>query len=56
MRHDRELQQVFPRPLPEGPEPVRRAARPERAPEFRINRSDLAFLRSIDIDPTRRHR
>ena len=32
------------------------AARSRRAPAFRINASDLFFLRSIGIDPTRRGR
>lgn len=30
--------------------------RPEPEPEFRMNTSDVAFLKSIGIDPTRRIR
>lgn len=36
------------------PEEARRPARGE--PQFRINGDDLAFLRSVGIDPTRRRR
>jgi hypothetical protein len=35
-------------------EPVRRSSPSE--PQFRINGEDLAFLRSVGIDPTRRRR
>jgi len=36
---------------------VRAPRRPRPAePQFRINGEDLSFLRSVGIDPTRRHR
>jgi hypothetical protein len=42
----------------EGPEPVERGKLPvpPQEPVFQINGSDLGFLRSIGIDPTRRAR
>ena len=36
--------------------PPPRALQPASAPTFRINGNDLAFLRSVGIDPTRRCR
>jgi hypothetical protein len=47
-----------PRHRSQGEAP-RRAPRSERSrpePQFRINGDDLAFLRSVGIDPTRRRR
>lgn len=41
--------------VPEPGEPAARRA-PGPPPEFRIDADDLAFLRSIGIDPTRRRR
>lgn len=41
--------------LPERPRSHRRERR-EREPVFQINGTDLHFLRSIGIDPTRRQR
>ncbi|NJL26666.1 MAG: hypothetical protein HC897_01730 [Thermoanaerobaculia bacterium] len=29
---------------------------PDREPEFRLSRSDVSFLKSVGIDPTRRAR
>lgn len=54
MTDERKVHPAFPPAPSEGAEPVRRTRRPAREPEFRINREDLAFLRSIGIDPTRR--
>jgi len=44
-------------PAPAAP-PVAAAPRRTSAaePQFRINGDDLSFLRSVGIDPTRRHR
>lgn len=46
-------------PEPDGPAASRPAAAnrpPAPPPEFRIDAEDLAFLRSVGIDPTRRRR
>lgn len=40
----------------DDPLPVAARRRGEREPEFQINGTDLHFLRSIGIDPTRRTR
>lgn len=43
--------------MPEEPKPLSLPpARPASKPSFRIDGRDLAFLRSIGIDPTRRTR
>jgi hypothetical protein len=41
-----------------APPPAAAAPRatPPAEPQFRINGEDLSFLRSVGIDPTRRHR
>ena len=41
---------------PEGTTAARGRVRSEPEPAFRIDTADLAFLRSIGIDPTRRRR
>lgn len=38
------------------PAPATRPPRREREPEFRIDATDLRFLRSLGIDPTRKRR
>lgn len=42
--------------IPERIEAIVPNRKPEREPQFRINGTDLSFLRSIGIDPTRRQR
>jgi len=43
-----------PVPSPQGRKPVKQRSEPD--PEFRLTSTDVAFLNSIGIDPTRRIR